>query len=83
MTTDVKATVLSKLADCIPDIDRAFILDTPTQLKDLQLDSLVVLEIVYDLEEHFRVTVSEAELRSLCTVNDLISIFDNNLKKAI
>ncbi len=80
MTTDVKDVVLAKLADHVPDrVDRSNI-DVYSTLKEMKLDSLAVLQIIYELEEHFSITLEESELSHLATIADLISAIDKTRK---
>lgn len=45
-----------------------------TQFKDLQLDSLTVMELVIDLETHLEIRFPDEKLKSLQTIGDLINL---------
>lgn len=49
-------------------------LDTP--LLALGLDSLKLMEVIFDLEEHYQVEVDEALLVELDVINDLVSMIN-------
>lgn len=50
-------------------------LDRKTVLRELDLDSLDLLESLFELENSYGKTLSNAELASLVTVEDLVKIF--------
>lgn len=52
-------------------------LDRRTLLKELKLDSLDLIESLFELEQHYGKTLSNAELAALVTVGDLIKAFDS------
>jgi len=49
-----------------------------TDIHTLSMDSLTILEVLYDLEKHFDTTVDEHLLTSLRTVEDLVKMFDDS-----
>jgi len=49
--------------------------DRNTPLKDLDLNSLDLIEGIYELENHYGETLSNAELAKLNTVADLVRAF--------
>lgn len=55
------------------------IFDQGMSLKELNLDSLDLIESLFELEQHYGKTLSNAELASLATVGDLIKIFDSTV----
>ena len=82
MTKDVQAIVLSKLAHhsaLQADFDE---LDLSSELRCLKLDSLAVLEIVFELEEHFHTLFDSDEVRRLISIADLINLVNRSRIKA-
>lgn len=49
---------------------------------DLGVDSLLALEIVFDVERQFNVTLTEDEARQLKTVNDAVRLVASKLSPA-
>ncbi len=80
MTMDVKNAVLAKLADHVPDQVDCSNIDVYSSLKEMKLDSLAVLQFIYELEEHFSITFEESEMSRLETIADLISAIDKTQK---
>lgn len=50
-------------------------------IKDLDLDSLRMVDIVLDIEDHFKIRIMEAEIRSIFTVGDLALLVAHKLKE--
>ena len=48
-------------------------IDLDTDIAGLELDSLAMFEVVFEIEECFAVELDEAELTKITTVRDLIS----------
>ena len=76
MTMDVKNVVLAKLADHVPGQLNCSDIDVDSTLKELMLDSLAVVQIVFELEERFSVIIEESELSQIETIADIISAVD-------
>ena len=53
-----------------------------TGIDTLPMDSLTILELIYELEDHFNTTVEEHLLTSMRTVKDLIKMFDDSADAA-
>lgn len=49
-------------------------------VKDLDLDSLRMVDIVLDIEDHFKIRIMEEEVQSAFTVGDLASLVEHKLK---
>ena len=81
MTMDIQSLVLTKLADHMPEPCCRSSVDPATRLLDLRLDSLAVLEVVYELEEQLDITVELSELHELLTVSDLVAAIDKTAKR--
>jgi acyl carrier protein len=64
-------------ADLVPLVQRVGSVTTPIRLDssitlDLGLDSIRVLELVSEIEEHFDITVPLNELHDIKTVGDIV-----------
>ena len=75
MTIDINTKIISILAAHLPDTDAAILSDRLQPLAELELDSLSILEVIYELEEYFGFELSEPQLQELTTINDLIRFF--------
>jgi acyl carrier protein len=53
-----------------------------TLISELRLDSLRLLELVFELERHFCVEVDEAALVEVVSVSDLVSMVTTRLTEA-
>ena len=51
-------------------------------LEQLKLDSLDVLELIYELEDQFEIVLDAAELSKIGTIGQLISVFEAGLCRA-
>ena len=51
-------------------------------LSDLQLDSLGILELVYELEDHFAVTIDAKALSNLERIDDIVHMIAAAVLKA-
>lgn len=57
-----------------PDID----VTGETAIKnDLRLDSFEILNLIFILENRYKITIDDAEVSSLVTVNDICDYLDN------
>jgi len=54
-------------------------IDMDSALDELELDSLAMFEIVYELEESFAVELDELALAELKTVGDLVECIERQL----
>ena len=82
MTMDVFAIVHSKLISHLSHTQAAVTLDCTTSLRELDIDSLALMEVVYELEEYFATTVNDNDLKQISTVGDLVMAIDRSLKSA-
>ena len=74
----VRAKTLQLLARHSDEAGREdFCLDS--RIEDLELDSLAMFEIVFELEECFAVELDEQELAAMKTVRDLVDGIENKL----
>jgi acyl carrier protein len=68
---DLCVLVLARLAQLL-DVDRA-LLDETMPLASLGLDSTVVMEVVYEVEDRTGVVLTERDLAAIDTVADLVA----------
>ena len=57
-------------------------IDLDTNIAGLELDSLALFEIVFEIEEYFAVELEEAELTGITTVRDLVSSVQTTAKRS-
>ena len=74
----LRSTTLHLLTRYTDEPDRQDI-DMDSDLDQLELDSLAMFEVVYELEESFAVELDELELAELKTVGDLVERIENKL----
>jgi acyl carrier protein len=55
------------------------ITETSELVADLEIDSLVAMEVVADLEDRFEMTIDEAELQDAATLGDVVAAIENRL----
>ena len=67
--------LVTSVRQCLREHCDGAIFDRETILSELNLDSLDLLESLFELETHYGKTLSNAELASLATVKDLVKVF--------
>ena len=67
--------LVTSVRQCLREHCDGAIFDRETILSELNLDSLDLLESLFELENHYGKTLSNAELASLATVKDLVKVF--------
>ncbi|MFM1897591.1 MAG: hypothetical protein RLZZ385_2665 [Pseudomonadota bacterium] len=72
MEKQIETAVFDRLRSCLVRSGEVIEITPQTAIHDLPLDSLTLLEIVYELEDQFGVIVDEQALVSLEKVEDLI-----------
>ena len=82
MTTDVKSTVLKVLNQYSEVPFTEATLDPSLTIEQLKLDSLDILELIYELEEEFGIELDASELKQLTTLADLIKVFELHIRRA-
>lgn len=86
MNKDVQSAVLSNVLLILSDYTSYSLKgsDDPEGLvlSDIVSNSLSVLEIIYELEDKYQITLSVDKLKSLHTIADLVSALDQELKSA-
>lgn len=70
---DVTNLVISKLVAYCEQNQQVLVVDTDTTLAQLNLDSLALIEVVYELEEALDITLDQSDLQSLRSVSDLVA----------
>ena len=79
---DVKAAVIRSLTKyCETDFKNPEITEDLT-LEQLKLDSLDVLELIYELEEEFQLELESSQLRNIETLSQLITVFEVHIRQA-
>ena len=81
MESTIAAAIFDRLKCNLPQGVVAPEIGLQTGIRDLPLDSLDLLEIVYELEEQFDTTVDEQALVMARNVEDLIRMFVNALEQ--
>lgn len=66
---------LSCLIHAIPGIDADFELTTQTLIADLALDSLRLVEIIFELERHFDIEADDGLMVEARTLGDVVLMF--------
>ena len=74
----ISETVIRALADYLKR-DPASIGPTDHLRDDLGLDSMAVIELLYQIEEAFDFQIPDRDLRGLATVGSVISYVENRL----
>lgn len=78
MAIDAYTKIISILRVHIPDADAEMLSDRMQPLAEMELDSLSILEVIYESEEYFGFQLSEVELREMTTIDDLVRAFDRS-----
>jgi acyl carrier protein len=78
-SVNVRGAVFESLCQAMPEDQIGPELTASCRLANLGLDSLKLVEIVYELETRFNVTTDEDMLAELVTVADLIRTFEHAL----
>ncbi len=82
MNMEVQASVLLALSEYInPAMFQQEEL-VGSDLADIVNDSLSILEVVYDLEEIYNITIEPENLTKLQTVSDLVQAIDQKVNPA-
>ena len=74
--------LVASVMQCLREHCDGAIFDRETTLSELNLDSLDLLESLFELETHYGKTLSNAELASLVTVEDLVKVFASSISQA-
>lgn len=74
----VRSKALQLISRYVADADRETF-DLDSRIEQLELDSLAMFEIVYELEEAFAVELDEEELARVKTVRNLVEGVERKL----
>jgi len=78
---DVTAFVIATLRDCCSEgIPRE--IEPDTKLGDLALDSLKMIQLVFEVETHFDIELQEHYLFQLDTLGDLLLLIQHTRDRA-
>lgn len=84
MNKDVQDNVLSNVLNVLSDYSDEANVEIETikncVLSDIVNDSLSVLEIIYELEDRFQVTIKAENLQYLHTVSDLATAVNDEIE---
>ena len=70
----VEALILDKVRARYSEVGSSQDINAQTPLENLKLDSLSVLELIYELEEHYRIVVDDERLLQLKCINDIVDL---------
>ncbi len=71
---DVKETVLALIQESSTTLLQNQPLDLQADLNEIGLDSLSIVEIIFELESRYSLVVDEERMATMETVNDLIDM---------
>lgn len=80
MKGDVESLIVTTLAEQADSLGSKQDVGRDTLIVDLALDSLAVMESVYEIEDHLHVTLRGEQLSKLHTVGDMIEAVLQELK---
>lgn len=81
-TADIEARVIQFIASKIENVDASAV-TVASQFKDLGLDSMDTVQLLFDAEEEFGVTFDSDEVKNLRTVGDIIDYINNHPPTAV
>jgi len=76
-TADIEAKVIQFIASKVENIDASAV-TAASQFKDLGLDSMDTVQLLFDAEEEFGVTFNGDEMKNLQTVGDIIDYINSH-----
>lgn len=82
MQAHILNVIRKEIARCYADADQLPEIRLDTTLESLNLDSLNVLEVVYELENYFGITVEDSSFAAMTTINDLATMIEAALAAA-
>ena len=80
MNEAIEKLVLDKIRQRYSNDQQAGEVSSATLLRDLQMDSLSILELVYELEEHYSLLVDDQVLLELKSVADIVLMIEQAQK---
>ena len=82
MDARVEEFVFTAIRKCIGDDLAESDISLQTQVGEIQLDSLGMLELVYELEDNFEVTLDANALSDLERIDDIVNMISAAVLKA-
>lgn len=76
-TADIEAKIIQLIASKVENIDASAV-TAASQFKDLGLDSMDTVQLLFDAEEEFGVTFDGDEVKNLQTVGDIIDYINSH-----
>ena len=76
-TADIEAKIIQLIASKVENIDASAV-TAASQFKDLGLDSMDTVQLLFDAEEEFGVTFDGDEMKNLQTVGDIIDYINSH-----
>ena len=76
-TADIEAKVIQFIASKVENVDASAV-TAASQFKDLGLDSMDTVQLLFDAEEEFGVTFDGDEVKNLRTVGDIIDYINSH-----
>lgn len=73
MSQDVRTVIIESLLKHCEDGGKSLVIDDSTPMAELDLDSLALIELLYELEDEFEMTLDAHDLPTLNRVSDLVS----------
>jgi len=74
VTTDVASKVIDILSNYCEEMNLGIVVDTSTPLQQMELDSLALMELMFEIEEELGIALGLDELNDRTTVGDLVAI---------
>lgn len=77
MKKNLKEEIIELIADTL-EIDKEQIKETTNLARDLEVESLDLVDLVVAFEEKYNLEIPDQEVKNLQTVSDIISYIENN-----
>lgn len=70
----MEGRIISIIRDCVEPASALRAIDADTTVKSLMIDSLKMIQIVFEIEVHFGIEIPEHALFQVDTVSDLVDL---------
>ena len=77
MKKNLKEEVIELIADTL-EMDKEQIKETTNLARDLEVESLDLVDLVVAFEEKYNIEIPDQEVKNLQTVSDIISFIENH-----
>lgn len=77
MKKNLKEEIIELIADTL-EIDKEQIKETTNLARDLEVESLDLVDLVVAFEEKYNLEIPDQEVKNLQTVSDIISYIEKN-----